>query len=121
MIETLRIITEGEIEDIALENMPEGAYGFCQCANINGAALIVIALEKFNNTPYCKGILAHECFHATEYAFEIRDIKYCKSTSEIWAYNIQMLVEKFSEGSFKKSSRLKKKEVNKIIKFHVGK
>lgn len=103
---------------IELQNMPPEAGGFCQAIQLKEGLVIVISLEKFKNNPESKGFLAHECFHATEYVLEERDIKYCKETSEVWAYHIQMLVEKLSESCFKRRLPIKKKDIKKMMNFY---
>ena len=94
--------------------------GFCAEYHLDKGLFILMVIKRLTNSPEDKSVLAHECFHATEATLKSRGIKYCKETTEVWAYNIEMLVRIFSEDLGKKCT-INKREIRRIIKLHKAK
>ena len=69
-----------------------------KCSEVITAAgqtgIHVISLAEWANDPKWHGVVAHECFHATEQILDQRGLKHCDQTSEAWAYLLQSLVRR---------------------------
>lgn len=96
-------------EDIKLEYLGENR-GYCDQIETKNGLVVIIVLKNLNNTPFDQSTLAHECFHATKFALEHKGIKLCDTTEEVFAYNIDMLMNVFlEEKKRRRSSYLKSK------------
>lgn len=71
--------------------------GYCDQIERKDGLTVVIVLKEFNNSPDSQATLAHECFHASKFALEHKNIKLCDETEEVYAYNIDMLITAFLE------------------------
>lgn len=71
--------------------------GYCDQIERKDGLTIVIVLKEFNNSPDSHATLGHECFHATKFALEHKNIILCDETEEVYAYNIDMLMTAFLE------------------------
>lgn len=106
-----KILSDRYKYSVVFQPLSEDENGLCQSLETkDGSPLILILLRSFKRNGYWYGALCHECFHATEYAFESRGIKYNKHTKEVFAYNIHMLINNF----FDKTLALKIKKHIKI-------
>lgn len=106
---------------IGLDYLHSSTEGYCNIFNTKKGTLVVIILDKFDNSNYYKGVLAHECFHATKFALESRGINFCEETEEVFSYNIQMLIENFLDQKKKPRSSIIKPKIKLKKYVSIGK
>lgn len=51
----------------------------------------LIRMFDFEDTPECKGYLAHEIFHCVEFVFDRIGMKLCRKSDEAYCYLVQYL------------------------------